>query len=519
MSGDRVLIFDTTLRDGEQCPGASMNAGEKIAIAVALEALGVDIIEAGFPASSGGDFGAVQAVASRVKESIVCALARARIGDVEAAAAALEPAQRKRIHTFISTSALHMKYKLQMEPEQVLEAIDATVKRARELCDDVEWSCEDGTRSDYDFLRRCFESAIKAGATTVNIADTVGFILPEEFYQLVTNLRSTVPGMENVRFSVHCHDDLGLATANSLAAIKAGARQAECTINGIGERAGNASLEEVVMAIYTRRSELGVHTNVRTEQLTRVSQMVSGVTGFTVPPNKAVVGGNAFAHESGIHQHGVLMNRGTYEIISPEKVGADGSRLVMGKHSGRHALRSRLQALGMGVSEDQLQEIFINFKRLADERKVLDDEDILGLVDHHLGRKRRRPHVERVTVEVHDDGGKAHASVTVSNGGPAKEATGEGAGALEAIGAALRRAIPHHHHTVGSTAIHATSGASAAPVKATVRLDSVSGQHFVGHGSSLDPNLAYARAYLAALSPALAAAENDPEILAVRENA
>ena len=335
MSDDRIMIFDTTLRDGEQCPGASMTVDEKLQICKALDRLGIDIIEAGFPASSPGDFESVSSVARVVENAAVCALTRARKDDIDIAASALAPATRKRIHTFISTSPLHMKYKLQMSPEAVLEAITDSVTHARNLCDDVEWSCEDGTRSDFEFLCRCFDAAIKAGAATVNIADTVGYILPEEFHALISRLRGTISGIEKVRFSVHCHDDLGLATANSLAAVRAGARQVECTINGIGERAGNASLEEIVMALHTRRDELGVYTNMKTEYLTSTSQLVSGVTGFAVPPNKAIVGGNAFAHESGIHQHGVLMNRGTYEIILPETVGADGSRLVMGKHSGQ----------------------------------------------------------------------------------------------------------------------------------------------------------------------------------------
>lgn len=382
-SQNEVLIFDTTLRDGEQAPGASMTGEQKMHVARLLDAMGVDIIEAGFPISSEGAFNAVHAIAGEVKNSTVAALSRAVREDIDACVRALEPARRKRIHTFISTSPIHMRYKLQLSAEQVYERVIDSVTYARRFCDDVEWSCEDGTRSDPEFLYRCFEAAIKAGASTVNIADTVGFTTPEEFFDLIAGIRERVPGMEKVRFSVHCHDDLGMAVANSLSAVRAGARQIECTINGVGERAGNASLEEVVMAIKVRASAYGVRTNVKTEHLKQISKSVSEYTGFVVPPNKAVVGANAFAHESGIHQHGVIMNRNTYEIIDPAEVGGGGSTLVMGRHSGRHALQLKLRQHGFDLGDNAFEEVYRRFKHMADGRKAISDEEILDLVAPH----------------------------------------------------------------------------------------------------------------------------------------
>jgi len=496
MSDDRVLIFDTTLRDGEQCPGASMTVAEKLRVAQALDDLRVDVIEAGFPASSPGDFEAVEKIAATVKEATVCALSRAKFSDIEAAVAALSPARNRRIHTFISTSPLHMKHKLQMEPHAVLQAVTDSVSHARNLCGDVEWSCEDGTRSDFDFLRRCFEAAIKAGARTVNIADTVGYTLPDEFYELVARLRNTVPGMEKVRFSIHCHDDLGLATSNSLAAIRAGARQFECTVNGIGERAGNASLEEIVMAIYTRRDSLGVSTGVRTEGLTAISQLVSDITGFAVPPNKAVVGANAFAHESGIHQHGVLMNRGTYEIIDPETVGAGGSRLVMGKHSGRHALRARLDALGYVIGENKLQDIFTRFKEIADERKILDDEDIIALVEVSEGGVRSRPVLHNLRSEVSANG-SARVRVEISCGNKVSGASAAAQSSFHAIANAFAELLPGGQK-LGAISIQNANGVDVPIVKASVSLHWPDGHRSIGQGASPDASGAFARGYLAA---------------------
>ena len=383
-SPDQVLIFDTTLRDGEQAPGAAMTGEQKLHVAKLLDRMGVDIIEAGFPISSEGAFNAVHSIAGQVEDSIVAALSRAVREDIDACARALKPARRSRIHTFISTSPIHMRYKLQLTSEQVHERVIDSVTYARRFCDDVEWSCEDGTRSEPEFLYRCFEAAIKAGATTVNIADTVGFTTPEEFFDLITNLRNRVPGMEKVRFSVHCHDDLGMAVANSLSAVRAGARQIECTINGVGERAGNASLEEVVMAMKVRSEAYRVRTNVKTEYLKELSKSVSEYTGFIVPPNKAVVGANAFAHESGIHQHGIIMHRNTYEIIDPADVGSEESSLVMGRHSGRHALHLKLRQHGFDLGDNAFEDVYRRFKQYADSRKAISDEEILSLVTNEI---------------------------------------------------------------------------------------------------------------------------------------
>src|SRR6516225_10115934 len=352
---DHVLIFDTTLRDGEQCPGATMTHEEKLEVADLLDAMGVDIIEAGFPIASEGDFAAVQEIARRSRNAVICGLSRAAFSDIDRCAEAIKPAKRSRIHTFLSTSPVHMKYKLQKEPHEVYEMVIAQVTRARGYTDDVEWSCEDGTRTEHDFLCRCVEAAIKVGATTINIPDTVGYSVPEEYFALIKMVRDRVPNSDLARFSVHCHNDLGMAVANSLAGVKAGARQIECTINGIGERAGNASLEELVMAMRTRNDVLRFHTGIDTTMLMRASKLVSAATSFPVQYNKAIVGRNAFAHESGIHQDGMLKNAQTYEIMTPESVGVKQTSLVMGKHSGRHAFVHKLEELGYELGENALE--------------------------------------------------------------------------------------------------------------------------------------------------------------------
>jgi 2-isopropylmalate synthase len=376
---ERVAIFDTTLRDGEQAPGAAMKFEEKLGIARALERLGVDIIEAGFPASSSGDYQAVRAIARTVRSCTVAGLSRAVRPDIDRAWEVLKEAAQPRIHTFIATSQLHMQYKLQMTPTQVLEAVTDSVRYARNLCDDVEWSAEDGSRSDPDFLCRCAEAAVAQGATTINIADTVGYALPDEIIALIGQLRNRVPNIDRAVLSVHCHDDLGLAVANSLAAISAGARQVECTINGLGERAGNAALEEIVMALKTRRNGLPYETRIRTERIIETSRLVSKASGFLVPPNKPVVGANAFAHASGIHQHGVLQNPATYEVMLPDSIGHDSS-LVMAKHSGRHGFRAKLEGLGFDLNESEFDDAFRQFKDVADQLKSVPDEDIIALV-------------------------------------------------------------------------------------------------------------------------------------------
>jgi len=384
MSDSRVYIFDTTLRDGEQAPGFSMNMEEKMAVAHQLAKLGVDVIEAGFPIASPGDFEAVKRVAQEVRGPIIAGLCRANEEDIERAAEALKYAERARIHTFIATSEIHMKYKLQMDPDDVLQAAVAAVKFARDFTDDVEFSAEDATRSDMDFLCRVVEAVIGAGATVVNIPDTVGYAIPDEFSERIATIMNSVPNVDRAIISVHCHNDLGLAVANSLAAVKVGARQVECTVNGIGERAGNASMEEIVMAIKTRSDLFGLTTGVNIHEIYRTSQLVSRVTGVYVQPNKAIVGKNAFAHESGIHQHGVLSNPLTYEIMTPESVGVPSSRLVLGKHSGRHALKERLASLGFDLDDETLGRVFDKFKVLADKKKEVFDEDLIIIAEEEL---------------------------------------------------------------------------------------------------------------------------------------
>ena len=395
---ERVVIFDTTLRDGEQCPGATMTLEEKLEVAELLDDMGVDIIEAGFPIASNGDFEAVAEIAGVVRSATVAGLARAGLKDIDRAGEAVRKAKRPRIHTFISTSPVHMKYKLQKEPDEVLQMVIASVTRARNLVEDVEWSCEDGTRTEHDFLCRCVEAAIKAGATTINIPDTVGYTVPDEYRALFRMVRERVPNADKAIFSVHCHDDLGMAVANSLAGLEGGARQIECTINGIGERAGNAALEEIVMALKTRGDVFPYQTGVDATQLTRASKLVSTVTSFPVQYNKAIVGRNAFAHESGIHQDGMLKHTQTYEIMTPESVGVSKTSLVMGKHSGRNAFRSKLEEMGYRLSDNQFEDAFQRFKDLADRKKHVYDEDIEALVDEHIARAHDRIRLVSLTV-------------------------------------------------------------------------------------------------------------------------
>ncbi|MEO1317686.1 MAG: 2-isopropylmalate synthase, partial [Pseudomonadota bacterium] len=377
---ERVKIFDTTLRDGEQSPGASMTLREKLEIATILDQMGVDIIEAGFPIASEGDFEAVSEIAKRAERSIICGLSRANFGDIDRCWAAVSHAKRPRIHTFIGTSPLHRQYQLNMEKEQVLEKIDATVRHARGHCEDVQWSPMDATRTERDYLAETVRVAIAAGATTINIPDTVGYTAPRESADIIAFLRREVPEIANCTISTHCHNDLGMATANSLAAVEAGARQIECTINGLGERAGNTALEEVVMALKVRGDIMPFATGIDTTRIMAASRMVAAVSGFPVQYNKAIVGKNAFAHESGIHQDGVLKNAETFEIMKPEDVGLNATNLVMGKHSGRHAFRTKLQELGVDLADNQLNDVFVRFKALADRKKEIYDDDILALV-------------------------------------------------------------------------------------------------------------------------------------------
>ncbi len=383
---EKVYIFDTTLRDGEQSPGASMNTAEKLRIATQLEKLGVDAIEAGFPAASEGDFEAVSEIARKIVNAEVVALARASVHDIDRAWNAVCHAKRPKIHTFLATSDIHMEYKLQMTREEVMKTAVDAVKYACDFTENVEFSAEDGSRSDPDFLCRVFEAVINAGAKVINLPDTVGYAVPHEFGRLVEYVMKNTPNMDKVRLSVHCHNDLGLATANTLAAIHAGARQAEVTINGIGERAGNTSLEELVMTLNTRPNYLPVTTGIETTRIYRVSRLVSMITGILIQPNKAIVGANAFAHEAGIHQDGLLKNPMTYEIMKPETIGLTSSKMVMGKHSGKHALRKHLKSMGYDLSDEELRLVFEKFKTLADKKKVVQDEDIEALVNERVLR-------------------------------------------------------------------------------------------------------------------------------------
>ena len=377
---EKIVIFDTTLRDGEQAPGATMSLNQKLNIASYLDMMKVDVIEAGFPVSSENEFKTVSKISEKVTHSIVAGLARANKNDIDRVIESTKKAKRNRVHTFISTSPMHMKYKLEMDPKQVLEAIKDSVSYARNLCSDVEWSCEDGTRSNEDFLYQCFDTAIKAGATTVNIADTVGYAMPFEFENRIKNIMNNVSNIDKAVFSVHCHNDLGFAVANSIASLNVGVRQIECTINGLGERAGNASLEEIVMTLKTRGDIIPYKSDVIPEYFTDISKIVSDASGFEVAPNKAIVGKNAFSHESGIHQHGVIVHPNTYEIIVPETVGANGSKIVMGKHSGRHAFKFKLNELGITLGDNEIEHAFILFKRIADKEKNISDEKIINLI-------------------------------------------------------------------------------------------------------------------------------------------
>ncbi len=444
MMDKRVYIFDTTLRDGEQAPGFSMTTEEKLQMAQQLARLGVDVIEAGFAVASKGDFEAVNRIAQEVEGPVICSLARAIEKDIEVAAKALEPAERKRIHTFIATSEIHMKYKLKMEPDKVLERAVSAVKFARNFTDDVEFSCEDATRSQRDFLYRIIEEVIKAGATVINIPDTVGYATPEEFGELISDIMNNVPNIDKVILSVHCHDDLGLAVANSLTAVKHGARQVECTVNGIGERAGNAALEEVVMALKVRGDYFGgLYTNINTKEIYKSSRLLCRITGSFVPPNKAIVGDNAFAHESGIHQHGVLSHRLTYEIINAEDVGFPASRrIVLGKHSGRHALKQKLEEYGVKYTDEDVDRIYEKLKSLADKKKEIYDEDVEALIYQEFMKisDEEPVRVEHFQVQSGDNL-MPTATVKLYYKGEERTATATGNGPVDATIKAIQKAL------------------------------------------------------------------------------
>ena len=429
---DKLIIFDTTLRDGEQAPGASLNTSEKLEVAQQLKVLGVDVIEAGFPIASPGDFEAVKLIAQKIKGPVICGLARAIKADIDAVYLSTKPAQHPRIHVFLATSKIHMQFKLQKAKEEILRLAVENVKYARKKCSDIEFSPEDATRTERDFLFQVLESVISAGATTVNIPDTVGYTEPEEYADLIEAIKNNVPNIEKAVISVHCHNDLGLAVANSLSAVKKGARQVECTINGIGERAGSASLEEIVMAIKTRKDIFSdIQTSIKTSEIYKTSKLVSKFTGFLVAPNKAIVGTNAFRHESGIHQDGVLKERSTYEIIRPEDVGFTGTGLVLGKHSGRHAFSQRLKALGFKLTEEQLQKAFMRFKELADKKKNIFDEDLMTIVEDQIKTVPEIWHLDNFVVT---SGSKIKPSATVQlkKKGKLFSATSSGDGPVDA---------------------------------------------------------------------------------------
>jgi 2-isopropylmalate synthase len=496
---DKLTIFDTTLRDGEQSPGASMTRDEKVRIARALERMHVDVIEAGFPVASQGDFEAVQAVARAVSGSTICGLARALDKDIDRAGEALKPAASARIHTFIATSPVHMKMKLRMEPEQVIEQAVRAVKRARQHTDNVEFSPEDAGRSETDFLCRVLEAVIAAGATTVNIPDTVGYNLPHQFGELVRTLIERVPNSDKAVFSVHCHNDLGLAVGNSLSAVLNGARQVECTINGLGERAGNASLEEVVMAVRTRQDIFPCESGLDTTQILTCSRLVSGITGFAVQPNKAIVGANAFAHESGIHQDGVLKSRETYEIMRAQDVGWAANRIVMGKHSGRNAFRTRLKELGTDFeSEEDLNDAFARFKDLADKKHEIFDEDLQALVTES-GIESENDWVKLVSLKVCSETGETpQADMVLWVNGEEKQASCSGGGQVDAAFRAIEVLVNSGTELELYSVNSITSGTDAQG-EVTVRLK-LNDRIVNGQGADTDIVIASAKAYINAVN-------------------
>ncbi|MEI8144510.1 MAG: 2-isopropylmalate synthase, partial [Alphaproteobacteria bacterium] len=489
---DRVVIFDTTLRDGEQCPGATMTLDEKLQVADLLDDMGVDIIEAGFPIASNGDFEAVSLISERVKNAVVAGLSRAAFGDIDRAGEAVRKARRPRIHTFLSTSPVHMKHKLQKSPDEVLAMISASVSRARNHVDDVEWSAEDATRTEHDFLCRCIEAAIKAGASTINLPDTVGYTAPDEYRAMFRMVRERVPNADKAVFSAHCHNDLGMAVANSVAALEGGARQIECTINGIGERAGNAALEEIVMALKVRGDIFPYETGVKNEMLMRASKLVATVTSFPVQYNKAIVGRNAFAHESGIHQDGMLKNTETYEIMTPESVGVKQTSLVMGKHSGRNAFKDKLKNLGYSLSENQLEDAFGRFKDLADRKKHIYDEDIEALADENLANSRDRMRVISLLVVAGTMGPQA-ATLTLDVDGVHRTVQSTGNGPVDATFNAIKAIVPHEA-VLELYQVHAVTAGTDAQAEVSVRLQS-EGRTFTGKGADPDTLVSSAKAY------------------------
>jgi len=500
MNKEQIIIFDTTLRDGEQSPGASMNTKEKIQIAMQLEKLGVDVIEAGFAAASKGDFEAISKIASVVKNSTVCSLARALEYDITQAAKAIEPAPKKRIHTFIATSPIHMEYKLKMTPEQVIKKAVEAVALAKSFVEDVEFSCEDAGRSDISFLKEISDAVIEAGAKTINLPDTVGIRLPHEITDMITQMHQHIG--DRAIISVHNHNDLGLAVANSLASISAGARQVECTINGLGERAGNAALEEIVMALKVREDVYNnVYTNINTKEIYPTSRMIATITGIEPQPNKAIVGKNAFAHESGIHQDGVLKHKQTYEIFSPEEIGLNkDDTLVLGKHSGRAAFKDKLEKLGFVLEEDELNSAFIRFKELADKKKDIYDDDIRALITSNMTSVEKSYELKALQL-MDSTGGVPSAAVTIKmpDGTEVTDA-GIGDGTIDAIFKTIDR-ITGHNGTLMDYKVKSISEGKDALANVTVQVAfNKEEPAIIGHGLSIDTMLASARAYLGALN-------------------
>jgi 2-isopropylmalate synthase len=499
MSDDRrILIFDTTLRDGEQSPGCSMNLAEKLTLARQLEKLGVDIVEAGFPIASEGDFEAVRAVAAELRDTCVAGLARTGRADVERAGQALQGARRPRIHTFIATSDIHLEHKLRMGRQQVLEEVDRAVRQARQYCDDVEFSAEDATRSDRDYLVEVFRVALEAGASTLNVPDTVGYTTPDEYHELIRFLRERVPGSERAVFSLHCHDDLGLAVANSLAAIRAGARQVECTVNGIGERAGNTALEEVVMALKVRRELFGgADTRVRTQEIYPTSRLLASIIGVPVQPNKAVVGDNAFAHEAGIHQDGVLKAAITYEIMTPQSIGRASNELVLGKHSGRHAFHDRLRELGFELEGEEFERTFLRFKELADRKKSIFNEDLEALVADAASTREGRYELGELAI-VSGSFATPTATVELRVDGQMRKTTALGGGPVDAVFKAIAELTDAKSELV-QYLVKAITGGMDAQGEVTVTL-AEGGRRVIGHGAHSDVIVASAKAYVNALN-------------------
>ncbi len=498
----KIKVFDTTLRDGEQAPGCSMHIEEKCEMAHRLERLGVDVIEAGFAAASPGDYEAIRAVTQRVKNASVASLSRANRKDIDASYAALTNAVSPLLHIVISTSDIHMEHKLRMSREQVLEAIKDSVSYARTLCPNIEYSFEDATRSDRDFLVQAVRTALAAGATTVNIPDTVGYAVPSEIHSLITYLREQVPDLEEKGLSIHCHNDMGLAVANSVAAVLAGATQVECTVNGIGERAGNAALEEIVMALHTRSDIYGVETNIVTEQIFRASRTLSRITGIAVPPNKAIVGSNAFAHESGIHQHGILADRRTYEIISPASVGAGSNKLVLGKHSGRHAFEEYLLSLGYNFDQSRINDFFADFKQLCDRKKDISSDDVEAIIMHKAAAI---PTTYTLSAFVVNSSNiiSSTANVTLECNGEKKEGVAMGDGPVDASFKAIEN-ITGLHMKLEDYSIRSVSDGGDALGEVSIRV-SCNGRQFIGKGLSTDIIESSLLAYVNAVNRILSA--------------